>query len=49
MTSVQQKAGQMDTDGVEPLKTTIEIRNMDSVQRLVRGTLFVEQSHLSLV
>lgn len=49
MTSVQQKAGQMDTDGVEPLKTTTEIRNMDSVQRLVRGTLFVEQSHLSLV
>lgn len=35
MTSVQQKAGQMDTDGVEPLKTMIEIRNTDSAQKLV--------------
>lgn len=35
MTSVQQKAGQMGTDGVEPPKTTTEIRNMDSVQKLV--------------
>lgn len=35
MTSAQQKAGQMDIDGVEPLKTTIEIRNMDSVRKLV--------------
>ena len=34
MTSVQQKAGQMDTDGVEPLKTMIEIRNTDSAQKL---------------
>lgn len=39
MTSAQQKAGQMDTDGVELLKTTTEIRNTDSVQRLVRGKL----------
>lgn len=35
-TSAQQKAGQMDTGGVEPLKTTTETRNTDSVQKLVR-------------
>lgn len=35
MTAVQRKEGPMDIDGVEPLMTMTEIRNLDFAQKQV--------------